>query len=77
MSWLGRDKNWFIPDQKTSLTQPDEKKKKIDLKNIPAVDYVIVRCPVCNTKRCRVVTSDSPIRYHKCKNGHNFKSVEK
>lgn len=45
--------------------------------NANAVYYIPVRCPICKSKKCPVHTSNPPIRYHRCENGHNFKSVEK
>lgn len=39
----------------------------------------VVTCPYCNSTDTQVYCSNEktlPVRYHKCRNGHNFKSVE-
>ena len=76
MSWLGGDKDWFPEQIKKKPPRPEEKNKDEFGVNL-SVDYVVIRCPVCKTKKCPAYSSDPPIRYHRCENGHNFKSVEK
>ena len=71
MTWLGEDKNWF-PNQTKKKTQ-----SRPELKEAYSVDYVVVKCPVCGSKKCPAYSSDPPVRYHRCEKGHNFKSIEK
>ncbi len=76
MNWLGEDKNWF-PSQSRKTAPRAGEKNKTELNINSSVDYVVVRCPVCKSKKCPAYSSDPPVRYHRCENGHNFKSVEK
>lgn len=71
MTWLGEDKNWF-PSQSKKNLRPRQPPK-----DLYSVDYVVIKCPICGTKKCPAYSSDPPIRYHRCENGHNFKSIEK
>ena len=76
MSWLGNDKNWFPDQTKKKLPRPEEK-NKTELNASPSVDYGALKCPICKSRKCPAYSSDPPIRYHRCENGHNFKSIEK
>jgi len=77
MTWIGNRKNW-IPNQHKKTVQPrPEEENKSESKTVYSVDYVVMRCPVCKSKKCPAYSSDPPIRYHRCENGHNFKSIEK
>ena len=76
MSWLGGDKDWFPEPIRKKLSNLEEK-NKTELSASLSVDYIVVKCPICKTKKCPAYSSDPPIRYHRCENGHNFKSVEK
>ncbi len=42
-----------------------------------AVRFHVVRCPKCGGTDTRVTSTRRPVRYHRCKCGHTFKSVEK
>jgi len=75
--WLDNTDNWLgnIPIKNKRPA------KKIDIdadvKNQVGVAYFVLRCPSCNSSRCRCYSSNPPIRYHKCNGcGYNFKSVE-
>lgn len=51
---------------------PDERASDL------AVDYIVIQCPRCLSKKTRVTSTQKPIRYHKCDNCElTFKSVEK
>ena len=74
MTWIQPQSDWL------GASNPNLKKPKIapgPTGDLPAVDYVPVRCPKCKTTKCPAYTSAPPVRYHRCENGHNFKSVEK
>jgi hypothetical protein len=51
--------------------------KKVTGDDAPMIVYNIIKCPICGSKKCRVYSVNKPLRYHRCENGHNFKSVEK
>jgi len=76
MTWVGKHKNWISNHSKKTPRPPLEEKNKSELKTVNSIDYVVMKCPICGSKKCPVHTSDPPIRYHRCENGHNFKSVE-
>jgi len=77
MTWVGNRKGW-IPNKSKKVTwQPTEEKGKQESQETYSVDYVAIKCPVCKSKKCPAYSSDLPIRYHRCENGHNFKSIEK
>lgn len=77
MTWVGNHKGW-IPNKSKKAARPHaEEKRKPESQETYSVDYVVIKCPMCGTKKCPVHTSDPPIRYHRCENGHNFKSIEK
>lgn len=45
---------------------------------IIAVEYHVMRCPICGSEKTKVYSTVRPVRYHKCLYcGANFKSVEK
>lgn len=77
MTWIGNHKHWIPKQSKKTPRPPLEEKSKSELKTIYSVDYVVIKCPVCKSKKCPAYASDPPIRYHRCEKGHNFKSIEK
>ena len=41
-----------------------------------AVIYRPIRCPDCGSAETKITSTQRPIRYHKCRCGRTFKSVE-
>jgi len=70
-SWAGETKGW-IGGRNGSI-----KKDLPCAQKCKTVVLYIVRCPECGSRDHRVYSTDLPIRYHKCVNGHLFKSIEK
>jgi len=60
-------------------TAPVEEPEVIRIaKECYAVDYPILRCPQCESRRVPAYSTDRPIRYHRCAEcGYRFKSIEK
>ena len=79
MSWISTDENWLGNQPRRHKTPANKKQNEIDeaLKKQPGVPYFVLKCPKCDSSRCRCYSSNPPIRYHKCNDcGYNFKSVE-
>lgn len=56
----------------------DHRKRHKDIPyGLPGIVYHVVRCPVCHSDRTHIVSTERPLRRHKCQScGQPFKSIE-